>query len=291
MIAAMLMLPLGDALSKLLTGVLSPSHVVMWRLLAQAAFMAPIAFVLRNRLRGAMFSPIIALSGALVIVTLSSLVVAFASMPVATVIAIFFVEPLLLTVLAGPLLGEKAGPRRLIAVGVGLIGALVVIRPGGSDFGWMTVLPALAALSYALNMIVLKRATATRSGLTVQCGATLYAAAGMVLFVALTGLEAPASILPDAGWAWGALIAIGALTGASHLLIAEAFRHAEASSLAPFQYVEILGATAAGYLLFGDFPDRFTWIGIAIILASGLYVFQREGVSDTAAPRRRRGVR
>lgn len=86
-------------------------------------------------------------------------------------IAIFFVQPLLLTLLAVPLLGEVPGRRRLIAVGVGLVGALIVIRPGLSPYGWVTILPLISALAYALNMIVLRRACETRSGLTLQCGA------------------------------------------------------------------------------------------------------------------------
>lgn len=295
MIAAMLLLPIGDSFAKLLTGVLSPVEVTMWRLLAQGVFLVPVAVAFRHRLHGSVLSPIVALSGALLAVSLTALISAFSVMPITTAIAIFFVEPLLLTLLAGPLLGEVPGPRRLAAVGVGLLGALVVIRPGFSVYGLATLLPLVAALAYALNMIVLRRACATRSGLTVQCGATVFAAA--ILVVMALGLHATGSLTlaPAAlpGWAWGAILGAGALAAASFVLIAEAFRAAQASSLAPFQYLEILGATAAGYLVFGDFPDALTWLGVAIILASGLYVFHRErhADTDTAAPRRKRGAR
>ncbi|WP_241524005.1 DMT family transporter [Oceaniglobus indicus] len=295
MIGAMLLLPMGDTFSKILTTVQNPIEVTLWRLLAQGLFLLPIAFVMRRRLRGSLFSPVVALSGALVATSLVSLISAFAVMPIATAIAIFFVEPLLLTLLAGPLLGERPGPRRLVAVGVGLLGALVVIRPGFGVYGWATLLPVVAALAYALNMIVLRHASRTRSALTVQCGATIYAA---VIVLALTlamhaggGLTlAPAAMPP---WVWGAILAAGALAAGSFVLIAEAFRDAEASSLAPFQYLEILGATIAGYLVFDNFPDALTWLGIAIILASGIYVFHREGHddTDTSAPRRRRAAR
>lgn len=127
-------------------------------------------------------------------------------------------------------------------------------------------------------MIVLRRATCTRSGLTIQCGATIYACLGMV---ALSfGLHASGLSAPDPSAfttsTWTLILGSGLLAAASYVLIAEAFRHAEAGLLAPFQYLEITGATAAGFLVFGDFPDRMTWLGIAVILASGLYVVYRE---------------
>lgn len=293
MIAAMLLLPVGDMFAKLLTTQLHPVAVAMWRILAQALFLVPLAFVLRHRLRGAMFSPVVALSGGLLLISLNCLIAAFSVMPIATAIAIFFVEPLILTVLAGPLLGERAGPRRLIAVGVGLLGALIVIRPGQSEFGWATALPLLSALAYALNMIVLKRASATRSALTVQCGATVYAAIGMMVLAGIASLAGSGVMLPQTGqiWAWSAILCAGAAAAASFVMVAEAYRTAEATTLAPFQYLEIVTATALGLLVFGNFPDVFTWVGIAIILASGLYIFHREGQSATSAPRRRRGGR
>lgn len=293
MIVAMLLLPVGDTFAKLLTGTMHPLAVAMWRILAQAVFLIPVALMLRRRLRGAMFSPIVALSGGLLVISLSSLISAFAVMPIATAIAIFFVEPLILTLLAGLVLGERAGPRRLIAVGVGLVGALIVIRPGLSTYGWATALPLLAAFTYALNMIVLKRASVTRSALTVQCGATIYAAMGMLVLAGGLSMQIDESMLPQPGqlWTWGLILCAGAVAATSFVLIAEAYRTADATALAPFQYLEIVAATALGFFVFGDFPDMFTWLGIAIILGSGIYIFHREGQADTSAPRRKRVTR
>ena len=293
MVLAMCLLPIGDAFSKYLTESLHPVAVSFARLVAQGLCLVPAAIVLRHRLRGAMFSPVVALSGLLVMITLISLVTAFSVMPIATAIAIFFAEPLILTLLAGPLLGEVAGPRRYVAVGVGLAGALIVIRPGFSEFGAATLLPLVAATAYALNMILLRRISGTRSALTVQCGATAYAALGMVILagglgaaglIDLTSLDRPA-------WTWGAILGCGAFAAASFVLIAEAFRRAEATTLAPFQYLEIVGATAAGFLIFAEFPDALTWLGVAIILGSGAYIVHRERQRDARVPRRRRGGR
>ena len=292
MICAMLLLPVGDTFAKLLTDTLNPVGVTMWRMLAQAVFLLPLAVVLRKRLRGAMFSPVVALSGVLVVISLTSLIGAFSVMPIATAIAIFFVEPLILTLLAGLLLGEHAGPRRLIAVGVGLIGAMIVIRPGFSTYGWSTLLPLLSALAYALNMILLKKASKTRSTLTMQCGTTIYAAvillgiAIVLQLVGFDGLVVPATDLKS----WSLIACAGACAATSFLLVGEAYRQSDATALAPFQYFEIITATALGFLIFGDFPDTLTWIGVGIILGSGIYIFHREGQTNTSAPRRKRGA-
>lgn len=290
MALAMLLLPIGDTFAKVLTSVMSPVEVTMWRLLAQGLCLLPVALLLRHRLRGAMFSPVVALSGLLVMITLTSLVTAFSVMPIATAIAIFFAEPLILTLLAGPLLGEAAGPRRYVAVGVGLAGALIVIRPGFSEFGLASLLPLVAATAYALNMILLRRISGTRSALTVQCGATVYAGLGMILVTGALGAAGVVDPMPveRPAWTWGAIVGCGVFAAASFVLIAEAFRRAEATTLAPFQYLEIVGATAAGFLVFGEFPDPLTWLGVAIILGSGAYIVHRERQRDARVPRRRR---
>lgn len=295
MALAMTLLPVGDTFAKLLTTHLHPVEVTLARLLSQGVFLIPAALLLRHRLRGPMFSPVVALSGVLVMITLTSLTWAFSVMPIATAIAIFFVEPLILTVLVGPLLGEKVGPRRMAAVAAGLLGALIVIRPGGG-FGATALLPLLGAFAYACNMILLRRASQDRSALTIQCGATFYACLGMgalMLVTSLTGAVTPAfAALP--AWGWLVILSAGVFAAASFVLIAEAFRRTEAATLAPFQYLEIIGATIAGYAVFGDFPDLWTWGGVAVILASGLYVFWRERVPANRpriAPGRRRSRR
>ncbi|MHA6346305.1 DMT family transporter [Roseivivax sp. CAU 1761] len=284
MCLAMLLLPVGDALSKLLTAIAGPFDVTLWRTVAQAAFFLPLALVMRRRLRDLVTGATL-LSGALVIAVMLSLVSAVEVMPIATAIAIFFIEPLLLTALAGPLLGERAGPRRYAAVAVGLVGALVVIRPNFALFGPVALLPAAAALAYALNMVVVRRATRDRSPLSFQLGAS-FCAAGLLLaghgVSLLAGREA-ASLLAAPLWAQGAVLAAGALAALTFLLIAFAFSRAEASTLAPMQYLEIVGATLVGYAVFGDLPDAMTWAGTAIILASGAYVVHRERLQAAAA--------
>jgi len=278
MAAATLLLPVGDTFAKLLTRHIDPLEVAFWRMLAQAGVLAAAAALMRHRLRGPIASPIVAGAGFCFLVTLCCLIGAFAVMPIATAISIFFVEPLILTALSAPLLGERVGPRRYAAVAVGLAGALIAIRPGDPVHGWATFLPLGAALAFALNAVLVRKALATRSPLTVQCGAAIYAAAMMaVAMLAARAAGLAVFDLPAAPvWAPAAVLAAGATASVSFLLIAAAFARVEASVLAPLQYLEIVGATILGLLVFGDFPAALTWAGTAIIVASGVYVVQRE---------------
>ena len=283
MIVAMGLLPAGDAIAKLLTDVASPFDVTVWRIGMQALFFVPIALVMRRRMKEALLSWPAVISGVLFAATMICFVSAFQKMPIATAIAIFFIEPLLLTLLAWPFLGERPGPRRLAAVAVGLIGALIVIRPNFAIFGPVALFPVGAAIAYALNMIVLRRASRNRSALTLQIGATFCAATGMLCLDAgslILGRDRVAiSELP--GWVFPALICAGAMLALTFLLITHAFSKTEAGLLAPFQYLEIVGATIVGFVIFGDFPDALTWFGTAIILAAGIYVFHRERMTGT----------
>jgi drug/metabolite transporter (DMT)-like permease len=283
MILAMALLPVGDAIAKSLTSVLSSVDVAFGRMVMQALFFVPILLVMRRRMGEAVLSWPALVSAALLLTIALCLITAFSVMPIATAIAIFFVEPLLLTLLAGPLLGEVPGPRRYAAVAVGLVGALIVIRPNFAVFGPVVLLPLLAALGYALNMVVVRRATATRSALGFQIGVSFWAAglavAGFALLWLLGRPLPEVGALP--GWALWLFVAGGALGALTFLAITFAFKAAEASLLAPLQYLEIVGAVIVGYLVFDELPDAATILGTAIILASGIYVFHRERVTET----------
>ena len=286
MAVATLLLPVGDTLSKLLTRVVPPVEVAFWRLAFQSGVLGLAALALRRRAHGNPFSPVLAAGGITTATTLVFLVMAFSEMPIATAIVIFFVEPLILTVLSVLFLGETAGWRRYAAVAVGLLGALVVIRPNWSTFGVYSVYPLGAAVAFAFNMVLIRLASRTHSALTIQCGMSIYATvilgAGMLAATA-TGVFSWAGTAAPV-YVWPTYALMGIVAGATFLLIAEAFRRAPASVLAPVQYLEIVGATLMGLLVFGDFPDLLTWVGTAIILTSGLYVFYRERSQKTGAP-------
>jgi drug/metabolite transporter (DMT)-like permease len=163
------------------------------------------------------------------------------------------------------LLGEKVGIRRLSAVGIGLIGALVIIRPGLSVFQPAALFGISTGLVYALYVIITRRLAGTAPALVT------------LTYTAVVGLACTSLIVPFF-WTtptleqWGFMLALGAVAAFGHLLIILAYERGEASMLSPFSYSEMIGAVTIGYLVFGDFPDRWTWIGIAILIGSGVYI-------------------
>ena len=198
-----------------------------------------------------------------------TIVLALDVMPLADATALMFVSPLMLTALAVPLLRERVGLHRWSAVIIGFVGVLVIVRPGGDTMQWAALLPLVTAFLYALYQIatrVLSRTTPT-----------VVTFAYMVI-IGTVGASLPLPFVwrtPDAiGWAM--MVASGLLHGFSHYLVTRAFALAPAAILAPFNYAQLIGATAFGYALFGDLPDRWTIVGALIIVAAGLYVAYRE---------------
>lgn len=277
MILAMLVVPGMDALAKLLTDTLSPGVIALGRFFFQTLLLLPLMLVLRRPLLTTRWR-LHALRGALIALATLLIFWAFQYLPLANALAIFFVEPLLLTLLSALFLGEKVGVRRLTAVVVGLVGALIVIRPNWQAFGWATVLPLGTAFCFAGYLALTRHAAAAEDALTMQFwvgifGALFMLAAlvlGTLLEIRILAVTLP--VLAD----WVLLVGVGVIATVSHVLIAVAFRRTSASLLAPFQYLEIVSATLLGYLLFGDFPDALTWLGTVVIIGAGLYVFFRE---------------
>lgn len=283
MATAMLLVPGIDAIAKSLTPELSPFQVAFLRFFIQSLLLAGLLLVLT---RGRAFRvalralPGLAVAGALMGAAVGLLFGALVHMPLANAIAIFFVQPLLLTVFSAVFLGEQVGIRRYTAVIIGLAGALIVIRPNWMAFGVVAVFPLLSALSYAAMWTVIRSMSARTGGLQLQ----FYSGAFAALFLGLAVLVGAGSGLGGALIDWGALtlslwlplLGLGGISVIGHMMIVGAFRRTEASILAPFQYLEIISATVLGFLIFDDFPDALTWLGTAIILASGLYVFYRE---------------
>lgn len=275
MVAGTLIVPFGDAMSKLLATVLLPVEVAFWRFVFQTAFLGLAMVLLRRR-----FTPghagLVVVGGLTAAGTLISLIGAFSVMPIATAITLFFVEPLVLTMFSVWFLGERANWKRVLGVVVGFAGAVVVIRPSWAMFGWQAVLPLVGAASFAGNAVVMRKLKGQMSGLATQFWfgliAVLVIGAGLGMGVTLGQFSFGIGAGPTPLF-W-LLPLMGALSGGTFLLFTGAFRRAEAGTLAPLQYLEIIGATAVGYWFFGDFPDLLTWVGAAIILGSGLFVLQ-----------------
>jgi RarD protein len=271
------------AIAKGLSGSLSPGQITWARFFFQLIFLLPVVLIgCRRRLPRPTITH--AVRGLLLVLGTLAFFWAVTFMPLADSTAIFFAEPLVLTLMSALFLGERIGLRRILAVLIGFTGALIVIRPSFETFGLPALLPLLAAVSFALYLTITRGMAKTENAAAMQFWVCLF---GMLI---LSGLMAASARL---GWdmvqpswptieAWGWLAALGVIATAAHMLAIRAFRLAPASVLAPFQYLEILGATLLGAIIFHDLPDGWTGLGIAIVVGSGLYVFHRERRVDTA---------
>ena len=277
MLLAMLILPGIDAIAKWLSSDISSGQVAWSRFFFQTLLMLPLFL----RTRGAIVTPALplhALRGALIALATLLFFSALKYLPLADAISIFFVEPLILTLLGALFLGESVGWRRLTAVAVGFAGSLIVIRPSFSALGPPALLPLGTALSFAVYLILTRKLAQHEYPERMQFYAGVFG--GIVMTAALavgsvTDVAVLSFVWPDR-WQWMLLAGLGVIATSGHLLVVHAFRRAPAGVLAPFQYVEIIGATILGLVFFGDFPDATTWLGVVIIVASGMYVFHRE---------------
>lgn len=193
----------------------------------------------------------------------------------ATTSSIMFTIPLLVAALSVPLLGERVGWRRWTAIAVGFAGVLIIVRPGAATLHWAIGLSLCNVVAVALYQIATRKLAARDHSDTTSLYSPLFGT--IVLLPLLPFVWEP----PSGPFAWLLLCLLGVFGGIGHWLLIIAHRFAPASLLAPFSYTGILWMTASGYLVFGHLPDRWTVVGAAVVIASGLYVFHRERVRKT----------
>lgn len=190
-------------------------------------------------------------------------------LPVADALAIFFVQPLAVTMLSPIMLGEHVGIRRWSATVVGFIGTLIIIRPGFQAFNLGIVLALGSGFAMAVYMLLTRKIAGRANALLT----TLHTnAIGMILISI-----AVIFVWQTPTWEqWGLFVLLAVFATVGHYLIVRACDYAEASTLAPFSYTEIIMAVIGGWWFFGDFPDRWTFIGVGILIASAIYMSHRE---------------
>ncbi|KPF84718.1 hypothetical protein IP70_14315 [alpha proteobacterium AAP38] len=196
---------------------------------------------------------------------------AYSRMPIADAYALAFTAPLFITALAVPILKEPVGWRRWSAIGVGFVGVLIMLRPGSGLINLGSLAVLAGALFYSVGMLVTRLARNTETSVSFAFYATL---ASGTIFGAMTPWLGRMPTLHDLG-----LSAMGGtLCGVAFVCLLTAFRKVPAAVAAPFQYTQIIWGVMFGYLVFGDVPDRTLFIGLAIVVSSGLYILYRETV-------------
>jgi drug/metabolite transporter (DMT)-like permease len=271
--------PLIDVASKLAAQGVPVGTVTLGRYVAQAALMLPIVALLRHPWGMSRHALRLTFARAAVsILATYSFVAAVQHMPIADALAIAFVEPFVILLIGRLFMGEEVGPRRLGASVVGFVGALFVIQPSFSHFGTVALYPLGTAVGFALYILLTRALSRHMHPVPMQLHTAWAAVVLMVPLLALGGsfeigqlrFEAPQGIF----WLW--CFCVGLASTVSHMSMSYGLKFAPSSTLAPLHYFEMLTATLFGYLVFGDFPNALTWVGIAIITGSGLYIIHRE---------------
>lgn len=200
----------------------------------------------------------------------TGLIVASVSLlPLATALSVVFASPLVLAALSVPLLGERVGPHRWLAILGGFVGVLIIVRPIDPAFNLLLLIPVCAAFASALRDIATRLISQTEKPLSVL----FWSNVAVIIAAALTLPFGMKVIAPqDYGW----LIVGGILNIMAHFLMISALRIAAAALVAPFRYTALVWATCLGYVIWGHVPDVWTFVGALIIVASGLYLLMRE---------------
>lgn len=273
LLASTIVFATQDAITKHLAQDLAIAQIVMVRFTVFALFILMIVARKPGGVRQAVRAkqPWLQILRSLILVSeIGIFAYAVRYLPLADIHAIFAVFPLMVTALSVPILGEKVGIRRWMAVCVGFVGVLVILRPGHGVFDPMALLALICALVYALYNVLTRKVSAAGDSSSTT-----------LLYTAVVGFLAVVCVGPwywlwptPEQWMWLAMLSTTGITG--HWLLIKSLEAAPASVVQPFNYTLLVWATAIGFLVFGNLPDLWTVCGASIVVASGLYTIFRE---------------
>lgn len=221
--------------------------------------------------------------------------IALPALPLATTVALYFSAPLFITILSVVLLKEHVGPRRWIALALGFFGVALMLQPEGTGFEWAALLVLLSGFAYALSMIAARVLGGQETGAALAFwGNAVFLLLSLVISATLgSGAFAGASDHPSVafllrGWVTptafdlSLMMATGVVAALGLTLLTQAYRIAEASVVTPFEYTAMVWSVIYGWIIWQDWPRVLDWIGIAIIIGSGLYILWRDGTRTQA---------
>lgn len=279
--------PLGDSVAKLLGDTIPLLQLLLVRFIAQAGLLLPLIWWGGHSL--AMTPRVFRLTASrtlLHIVGIGAMFTALRYLPLADAVAIAFVMPFIMLLLGRMVLKEEVGPRRLLACLAGFIGTLLVVQPAFADVGWPALLPLGVALIFAFYMLISRQLARDNEPMVLQAVSGIIATMLLgAVALATRNLDVPmlGFVMPSARDMW-LLAAIGVIGTYAHLLMTWSLRFAPSATLAPMQYLEIPFATLIGWLIFRDLPNGLAAVGIAITVASGLYIVWRERATAQPVP-------
>jgi len=279
----------SDSAIKWVSADYSLHQIVLVRSLVALVLVWGFMAVAGGRLRTNRLALHLARGGLLVIANLCYLS-ALAAMPIAEAMTLFFVAPLIITALSVPVLGEHVGPHRWAAVLIGMVGVIVMMRPGEGVLNWVSVLPIVAAAAYAGMQLITRRLGTTDSAASMAFHIQVSFIVVSVVFGVVIGDGRFADGSNEAldflfrAWVWptaagfGVMVLCGVFTAIASYFLSQAYRIAEPNVVAPFEYSALPWGVIAGYVLWGDLPDLTGVLGIVAIVGAGFYILYRENL-------------
>ena len=269
---AWVMLPIMDGFAKYLSSDLPVLQITWARYFFTVAFTFPIMFFFyRNQLKWSEKPKLQFLRGLILLTANICFFYSISVISLAKALTLAFVAPLIVTAFSPIFLSEKVGLRRWLAVIIGFIGSLVVIRPGFVEINLASLAALGTGVMYGFYLIITRKLSTSDNPL---------------LTLLLTGVVGAIiiSIVMPFVWVkptlnqWSMMAAIGIFACVGHLFLILSLKYADASKLAPFSYFEIITNIIIGYYFFSDFPDNWTFLGLFIIVISGVYISRRENL-------------
>ena len=270
---------------------LSGDYPVHQLLVLRCIVAVPVLFVLAG-MRGREIAtvhprwPVVVLRALIMCSAYLAFVMAIAAMPIADAVAIYFTLPLFVAALAGPMLGEKVGLERWLAILAGFLGVLIMIRPGAGVFEPAALLALYAAFAYATGQMLTRwLGFGLRAPVLAFHQNVVYLLVGLILSLVFGFGQFATEVHPSIdfmlrGWATPTpgdlvlILGLGVIAGLAMLFYTQAYRLTESNLVAPFEYTAMIWATFYGLVLFGEFPDWITGAGAALVIGAGLYMLR-----------------
>jgi drug/metabolite transporter (DMT)-like permease len=276
--------PLGDAVAKLLGGVVPLGMLILVRFAVQVIIMGPLTLVAGNSMRLNRRLWVLTLARtALHIAGIGLMFTAVRYLPLADAVAIAFVFPFIMLLLGWFYLDEHVGPHRLSACAVGFIGTLCVIQPNFISVGAIALLPVGVAVVFAVFMLLTRAVAKEIDPKALQTISGLQACAVLVPLMLWAPAPVLALVMPDLPTS-GLLVALGLVGTMGHFLMSWSLRYAPSATLAPMQYLEIPIGTLIGWLIWRELPNGLAAVGICTTICAGLYIILRERAMSRAMP-------
>jgi drug/metabolite transporter (DMT)-like permease len=292
LVAGIAIFSVQDLILKLLSGDYPLHQAMVLRSVTAMPCMVALTWAMDGNLQGIVSRswPAMLGRGVLNFLAYTAYYLALAALPMATTVALYFTAPLFITLMSVAMLGERVTLNRWLALVIGFVGVVIMVRPGGALFDWAALLPVFCGFAYALSMIMARSMGVLNSaGAMAFWGNNAFLLCSLALTAVFGGgghadLAHPSLAFLTRGWVMPTMLdaslmcACGVIAAVGLTLLTQAYRLGQSSVVAPFEFSFAFWGILWGWLFFATLPDALGWLGIGVIIAAGTYVLRSEGI-------------